>query len=58
MAKFKKGDEVKVSIVIPQGPVEAFQLDENGDMQYLLSWTDDNGATQQRWFNESDLVAV
>lgn len=58
MAKFKKGDEVKVGLVIPQGPVEAFQLDENGDMQYLLSWTDDNDVTQQRWFNESDLVAV
>jgi len=58
MAKFKKGDEVKVSRVIPQGPVEAFQLDDDGDMQYMISWTDDDGATQQRWFNESDLVAA
>jgi cell envelope opacity-associated protein A len=58
MAKFKKGDEVKVSRVVPQGTVEAFQLDENGDMQYMFSWTDDDGATQQRWFNESDLVAA
>lgn len=58
MAKFKLGEEVKVFRVVPEGPVEAFQLDENGDIQYMFSWTDDNGATQQRWFNESDLVAV
>lgn len=56
MAKFKKGDEVKVGAVIPQGPVEAFQLDENGDMEYLISWTDNGGVSQQRWFKEADLV--
>ena len=58
MATFKKGDTVKVAIQAPAGPVEGFRLDEDGNMQYLVSWTDSNGGSHQRWFNEAELVAV
>lgn len=58
MAMFKKGDNVKVAIQVPAGPVEGFRLDEDGNMQYLISWVDSNNESHQRWFNEADLVAA
>jgi uncharacterized protein YodC (DUF2158 family) len=58
MAKFKKGEEVKLIAVIPEGPVLALRMDEDGVVQYLISWTDANGIEQQRWFDEDQLVAV
>jgi len=56
--KFKKGDEVKSIGVIPQGPVEALRMDEDGNFFYLISWTDAQGASQIRWFAEEDLAAA
>lgn len=53
--KFKKGDAVKVSAVIPQGPIEALRMDEEGDIHYRISWVDADGKTQTRWFQESEL---
>jgi uncharacterized protein YodC (DUF2158 family) len=55
---FKKGDEVKVVAVTPQGPVQALRMDEDGNFFYLVEWTDTDGAVQQRWFEESQLVAA
>jgi hypothetical protein len=55
--KFKKGDMVKAVAVIPEGPVEALRMDEDGNFSYLISWVDVNGETQQRWFAEEDLTA-
>ena len=55
--KFKKGDVVKLDAVVPQGPVEALRMDEGGNFFYLISWTDAQGNTQQRWFAEDDLIA-
>jgi hypothetical protein len=55
--KFKKGDMVKAVAVIPEGPVEALRMDEDGNFFYQISWTDVNGETQQRWFAEEDLTA-
>ena len=55
--KFKKGDVVKLDTVVPQGPVEALRMDEDGNFFYLISWTDAQGNTQQRWFGEDDLIA-
>ena len=55
---FKKGDTVKVIMTVPQGPVEALRMDEDGNFFYLVSWTDTNGAAQARWFAEADLTAV
>lgn len=56
--KFKKGEEVKVAAVVPQGPVEALRMDEDGDFYYLISWVDANGVKHTRWFEESALVAA
>jgi uncharacterized protein YodC (DUF2158 family) len=55
---FKKGDVVAVRAVIPQGPVLALRMDEDGVVWYLIEWADVAGAQQQRWFNEDELTAV
>ena len=55
--QFKKGDTVKVKAVVPQGPVEALKMDEDGIVSYLISWVDTEGNTQSRWFTE-DILAV
>ena len=56
--KFTKGQEVKVVAVVPQGPVQALRMDEDGNFFYLIEWTDAAGVSQQRWFAEADLVAA
>ena len=53
--KFTKGQAVKLSAVVPQGPVVALRMDENGTFFYLVEWTDADGVKQQRWFEESQL---
>jgi hypothetical protein len=58
MATFKKGDTVKLVAVVPQGPVEALRMDEDGNVQYLISWTDLNGNNHSRWFDEAQLASV
>jgi hypothetical protein len=55
---FKKGDVVKAVAVIPQGPVLALRMDEDGNVTYLIEWTDVDGNTQQRWFEESQLTGA
>lgn len=55
---FKKGDQVKVKAVVPQGPVQAMRMDEDGNVFCLLEWTDADGVMQQRWFAEDQLEAV
>ena len=55
--KFKKGDVVKLNAVVPEGPVEALRMDEDGNFFYLISWTDVEGNAQQRWFGEDELIA-
>ena len=54
---FKKGDNVKVNTVTPQGPVQALRMDEDGTVFYLIEWISAAGETHQRWFAESELVA-
>jgi uncharacterized protein YodC (DUF2158 family) len=58
MATFKKGDVVKLAGVIPQGPVTAMRMDEDGNVSYLIEWTDVEGHAQQRWFAESELTTA
>jgi uncharacterized protein YodC (DUF2158 family) len=58
MAKFKKGDAVTVKAVIPQGPVVALRMDEDGVIYCLVEWTDVDGKAQQRWFAEDALTGV
>lgn len=53
--EFKKGDEVQLKAVIPQGPVEKLRMDENGVVFYLISWIDAAGTNQSRWFCEDEL---
>jgi len=56
--KFKKGQEVRAIIVVPQGPVLKLRMDEDGVVWYLISWTDVHGAVQERWFKEDELTDV
>ena len=56
--KFTKNQEVKINAVIPQGPVLALRMTEDGEFFYLVQWTDVEGVVQQRWFEESKLAAV
>jgi hypothetical protein len=55
---FKKGDNVKLVAVIPEGPVQALRMDEDGNFTYLVEWTDADGNVTQRWFDEDQLVAA
>ena len=54
--KFSKGQEVKINAVIPQGPVAALRMDEDGNFFYKIEWTDVNGVEHNRWFREEELV--
>ena len=56
--KFAKGQEVKVNAVIPQGPVTALRMDEDGNFFYQIEWTDVNDVKQNRWFREEELVTA
>jgi cell envelope opacity-associated protein A len=55
---FTKGQTVKVRAVNPQGPVQALRMDEDGNVSYLVEWTDADGNDQQRWFDEAQLEAA
>jgi uncharacterized protein YodC (DUF2158 family) len=57
-AKFKKGDTVKLAVVVPQGPVLALRMLDDGTVQYCIEWVDGSGQTQQRWFDENELVSA
>ena len=56
--KFQKGDVVKVKAVVPEGPVQAFRMDEDGVVFCLIEWTDAEGNVQQRWFEEDTLTGA
>lgn len=57
-ASFKVGQEVKLVVVVPQGPVAALSVDPEGNIQYLVSYKDVNGVDQSRWFSEHELTQV
>jgi uncharacterized protein YodC (DUF2158 family) len=54
---FKKGEVVKVKTTVPSGPVQALRFNDEGNVEYLIEWTDIDGNTQQRWFTEDQLEA-
>lgn len=56
--KFQKGEVVKLNAPVPQGPVVALRMTEDGVIQYLVEWTDAAGANQQRWFDEDQLTGA
>lgn len=55
---FKKGDIVKLQAVIPQGPVLALRMNDDGEISCLVEWSDADGEMQQRWFAQDQLVAA
>lgn len=56
---FKIGDQVKLKVVVPAGPVQRMRMDEEtGVISYLVEWTDAAGEVQHRWFTEDDLVGA
>ena len=58
MAVFKRGEVVKVRSIVPQGPITSMRMDEDGNVQYLISWTDAYDVEQTRWFDEVQLVVA
>ena len=56
--EFKKGQVVRVREVVPEGPVQALRMDEDGNVYYLIQWTDADGVAQERWFAEDVLVGA
>lgn len=54
---FKKGQVVTLKTVVPSGPVQALRMDEDGNVYYLIQWTDADGVSQERWFAEDTLVS-
>ena len=57
-SKFKRGDVVALTAVVPTGPVQSIRMDEEGNVQYLVEWTDADGEIQQRWFDEEQLTGA
>ena len=55
---FAKDQTVRLKTTVPQGPVDALRMDENGTVFYRVSWVDADGNTQSRWFAENELEAV
>ena len=55
---YTKNQTVRVKAVVPEGPVAALRMNEDGEFFYLVQWTDADGKTQRRWFKEEDLEAV
>lgn len=54
--KFTKGQQVRVDVVVPTGPIQAFRMNEDGTVFCLVEWTDKKGNVHTRWFKEDDLV--
>lgn len=55
---YKKGDMVRVKAVVPEGPVAAMRMTEDGVIYYLVEWVDAEGNSQQRWFTEDQLTGA
>jgi len=55
---YTKNQNVRVKAVVPEGPVAALRMNEDGEFFYLIQWTDADGKSQRRWFKEEDLEAV
>ena len=55
---FTKNQTVRLKVMVPQGPIDAIRMDEDGIVFYRVSWVDADGNTQSRWFAENELEAV
>jgi hypothetical protein len=56
VTKFLRGDIVKLKATVPEGPIIKLKMSEEGEITYLVKWTDVDGATQERWFAEDELI--
>jgi hypothetical protein len=56
--KFKKDQKVVLRSIIPNGPVQALRMDDDGNFFYRIDWQDIEGNEQSRWFAEDELEAV
>jgi hypothetical protein len=56
--KFVKGQTVKLNIVVPTGSIDKLRMTEDGMIEYLITWTDANNVSQERWFEESQLTGA
>jgi len=54
--KFVRGDLVKLKAVIPEGPIVKLNMNEEGEITYLVKWTDVDGVVHERWFTEEQLT--
>lgn len=54
--KFAKGQSVKLKVVVPSGAVEKLRMTEDGVIEYLITWTDAEGVSHERWFEEDQLT--
>lgn len=57
-ASFKVGQEVQLITVIPEGPIMQLAVDQEGNIEYLVTYKDSDGETQNRWFKEDELKAI
>lgn len=54
----KKGDKVRVKAVVPEGPIVAMRMTEDGVIYYLVEWVNTEGKSEQRWFMEDQLTGA
>ena len=57
-ANFKPGAQVKVNVAPPQGEVKHLSVSQDGEIEYLVEYTDAEGAVHQRWFKEAELIGA
>lgn len=55
---YVKNQTLRLKVVVPEGPVIALRMNEDGEFFYLIQWTDAKGRSQRRWFKEEELEAV
>jgi len=56
--KYIKNQNVRLKAVVPEGPVTALRMNEDGEFFYIVEWTDADVVKQRRWLEESELEAV
>jgi hypothetical protein len=57
-ATFPLGSTVKINAIAPEGPVTKIRFNDDGLIEYLVTWVDIDGVSQERWFLEDSLVAA
>ena len=56
---FKNGDTLQQRVFVAMGDVVDVRYDAtSGKFEYLLSYIDEAGNDQQRWFDETQVEAV